>query len=59
SHELNKAELHALYASLQPEAPPSNSTPPPKAEDKVSRAQANHYTLKDKTLAARPQQKAF
>lgn len=49
SRQLIKAELHALYASLQPGVPPSNSTPPSKAANKVSQVCSVQYPRPEQT----------
>lgn len=45
----NKTELHALYASFQPGAPPSNSTPQSKVSDKESQVRSVPYPWPEQT----------
>ncbi|XP_016350166.1 lysine-rich arabinogalactan protein 19-like [Sinocyclocheilus anshuiensis] len=48
-HRLNKAELQALYASLQAGAPLPIPTPPSKAKDKTNQGRSAPYSRPDPT----------
>ncbi|XP_016089771.1 predicted GPI-anchored protein 58 [Sinocyclocheilus grahami] len=48
-HRMNKAELQALYASLQAGAPLPIDTPPSKAKDKTNRGRGAPYSRPDPT----------